>query len=163
MKLRASSRRRRMPVGGLKYNGWAHFVSRFLTERGRAQFSDYSRPVEFLFNFAGRYQQLEGPQALFQLEPQDNYGFDTGDIGEETIRPSLFDISCVIVRDILHISFQWPGFLSDNRHRQIREWASNTERSLTEAVQELQRQPRAWRLQCSRFWSILRWPTSLMG
>ena len=46
-------------------NGWAYFTSRFLNPKGRDMFKDHT-PIEILFNFTGKFRQLEHSDRLLQ-------------------------------------------------------------------------------------------------
>lgn len=47
-------------------NGWAYFTSRFLNPKGREVFKEHT-PIEILFNYTGKFRQLEHADRLLQL------------------------------------------------------------------------------------------------
>ncbi|QMW46378.1 hypothetical protein G4B11_009833 [Aspergillus flavus] len=95
-------------------------------------------PLEVVFNYLGQLQQLERNDSLFQ-----HYGgaFDaetfevTGDMGPQTPRFALFEISAIIIKDRLHVSFTY------NRNMQhksrIQNWVSECRKALEEEVLSL--------------------------
>ncbi|UZP34632.1 hypothetical protein NXS19_002448 [Fusarium pseudograminearum] len=58
--------RRRIPGRGVPY-----FGSRFLTAQGKEQFAGHG-PAEIMFNYTGRFQQLERDDALFHFDRDNN-------------------------------------------------------------------------------------------
>ncbi|KAL3460706.1 hypothetical protein BJX64DRAFT_290019 [Aspergillus heterothallicus] len=112
-------------------NNRAVFVRNALNTSSDRDANKLSVPLEVLFNYLGQLQQLERPDSLFQ-----HYGdvfnpeilVATGDMGPETPRFSLFEISALIVKDQLHVSFTY------NRHMQhqsrIHTWITECKRVL---------------------------------
>ena len=117
--------RRRVPANGRQY-----FASRFHSADGQALFGHHQ--MELLFNYAGRYQQLERQDALFCI---DELKDTVTPIGQAVRRPALFEISADIVDDSLHISVVF------NRHMKhqndIRSWVYTSSTLMEEAIEKL--------------------------
>lgn len=122
--------RRKTPM-----NGWSYFVSRFLNPEGRERFGQ-SGPMEITLNFVGQYQQLERAEGLFEMVPRDEFGSDTLDVSPDLERSSIFEISSGVMNGRLNLLMMWPRSLR-NQGR-IRQWLNSTERSLVEAIKDLQ-------------------------
>ena len=122
--------RRKTPM-----NGWSYFASRFLNSEGRERFAQ-SGPMEIVLNFVGQYQQLERAEGLFEMVPRDGFGSDTVDVSPDLERSSIFEISSGVMNGHLNFSMMWPRSLRNQS--QIRQWVTNTERSLVEAIKDLQ-------------------------
>ncbi|KAL2832125.1 hypothetical protein BDW59DRAFT_157587 [Aspergillus cavernicola] len=88
-------------------------------------------PLEILFNYHGQLQQLERADSIFQ-HYGDVFNAETmelaGDMGPETPRFALFDVTAVIVKDRLHVSFIYNRNM---RHQtRIQTWISECKRVL---------------------------------
>ena len=120
-------------------NGRPYFASRCLTEEGREHFGK-DWPLEITFNYLGRYQQLERKDTL--LKPVESMAGEArgaggmADVGYETPRFGLFEISAVVVQGELRFSFTF------NRHmkhqEEILQWVSACQRSLGFISRELE-------------------------
>ncbi|KAJ4356118.1 uncharacterized protein N0V89_004146 [Didymosphaeria variabile] len=75
----------------LPQNGWPYFTSRYLTANGREKFKNHSS-IELLFNYVGRFQQLEGGDTLFQLQEPHIEELEPA-VGRDVPRMSLLEIS----------------------------------------------------------------------
>ncbi|KAL1606836.1 putative NRPS-like protein biosynthetic cluster [Paraconiothyrium brasiliense] len=75
----------------LPQNGWPYFTARYLTAKGRELFKKHNS-IELLFNYVGRFQQLEGGDALFQLHEPKTEELDPA-MGRDVPRMSLLEIS----------------------------------------------------------------------
>ena len=112
-----------------------HFLKKC---RQDSDFSDVSRfhlPFEIMFNYLGRFQQLERQGSLFQhygdfLSKEENSSFD--DMGPDTARFALFELTAIVLQDKLQVSFTF----NKNMQRQGRvvEWVAAFERTLRETV-----------------------------
>jgi len=119
-------------------NGREYFASRCLTAEGEARFGHHW-PLEITFNYLGQYQQLERAGAL--LTPVDEMAGEargaggTADVGKETPRFGIFEISAVVVQGKLRFSFTF------NRHMQQKEqisnWISVCRRTIGEIAEKL--------------------------
>lgn len=118
--------RRSIPQNGLPY-----FSTRFLTENGRESFSHHS-PMEILFNYTGRYQQLERAKALLKLESHDDIS-TPAQIGENIHRQSLFEISASFRDNVARFSFIYNRNMQ--HQQEIREWPKALNLALTELTE----------------------------
>ena len=130
--------RRRIPGKGRPY-----FASRWLTAGGQQAFGHHW-PLEVTFNYLGQYQQLERKGAL--LTPAAAIAGETrgaggaADVGHGAPCLSYFEISAVILQGTLRFSFTFNRNMS--HQRRIREWISNCQDAVGNAVKELcQRAP----------------------
>ncbi|KAI9368786.1 hypothetical protein BJX61DRAFT_546202 [Aspergillus egyptiacus] len=98
-------------------------------------------PVEIVFNYLGKLQQLEREDSPFQHYGSvydENDFMVAGDMGPQTPRFALFEISAIVIQDQLQFSFT---FNKNMRHQgQIRSWISECEMTLYEALDVLQQQ-----------------------
>lgn len=112
-------------------NGRPYFASRYLTESGQREFEKHS-DMEVIFNYLGRYQQLERDGALFRPE-QSELSLDQG---QSMPRMSLFEISAVVLHGQVQISFTY------NRHMlyqdKISRWIRESQQSLKHMVEQLE-------------------------
>lgn len=126
--MRTKDSRRQVPANGLQY-----FVSRYLSTQGQQEFGSHRR-MEVLFNYAGRYQQLERQDALLQLEPLTD-GESLNDIGDTTQRFSLFEIGAEVSDGILKVSFAYNKHM---KHQElILSWISAFKLTLHELTKSL--------------------------
>ncbi|KAL5349603.1 hypothetical protein ACLOAV_005898 [Pseudogymnoascus australis] len=114
---------------------------RFLKKcRQDSDFSDFSRfhlPFEIMFNYLGRFQQLERQDSLFQhygdvLSEEEN-SFD--DMGPDTARFALFELTAIVLQDKLQVSFTFNK--NNQRQGRVVEWVAAFERTLRETVAHL--------------------------
>ncbi|PWY81945.1 nonribosomal peptide synthase Pes1 [Aspergillus heteromorphus CBS 117.55] len=100
--------------------------------------NNFPVPLEILFNYLGQLQQLERSDSIFQ-HYGDAYNAETfevaGDMGSETPRFALFEISALIIKDKIQVSYIY------NRHMQheqkIHGWISECKRVLEEDMLRL--------------------------
>ncbi|KAI4198548.1 MAG: hypothetical protein LQ350_005207 [Teloschistes chrysophthalmus] len=125
--------RRRVPGKGRPY-----FASRMLTTKGAKKFRRHW-PLELTFNYLGIYQQLEREDALL-LPVEEMAGEARGaggkaDVGFDTPRFGLFEISAVVAKGKLRYSFTF------NRHMlhqgRIVAWIDSCEEILSKMPQQL--------------------------
>ena len=119
-------------------NGRPYFARRYLTAEGKDRFGHHW-PFEITFNYLGQYQQLERKGAL--LTPAENMAGEfrgaggISDVGHNTPRFGLFEISAVIASKQLRFSFTF------NRHMEqqprIRQWISSCEATLGKLAEKL--------------------------
>jgi amino acid adenylation domain-containing protein/non-ribosomal peptide synthase protein (TIGR01720 family) len=119
-------------------NGRPYFAYRFLTPEGKAQCKDHDGPMEIIFNYLGRMQQLEHDDSLLQQfeYPEDESNSKlTADVGPEATRFAFFEISAAVVRDKIQFSFL---FNKEMKHQQeIHRWIAECQSTLEETVQRL--------------------------
>lgn len=112
-------------------NGRPYFASRMLTSKGSKKFAAHW-PLEITFNYLGVYQQLEREDALL-LPVQELAGEARGaggnaDVGYDTPRFGLFEISAVIAQGQLRFSFT---FNKDMKHQEkAMSWISACQETL---------------------------------
>ncbi|KAI4100225.1 MAG: hypothetical protein L6R37_005597 [Teloschistes peruensis] len=125
--------RRSVPGKGRPY-----FASRMLTTKGAKKFKRHW-PLELTFNYLGIYQQLEREDALL-LPVEEMAGEARGaggksDVGFDTPRFGLFEISAVVAQGKLRYSFTF------NRHMKhqakIIQWITGCQDILTTKPQQL--------------------------
>ncbi|KAE8394317.1 hypothetical protein BDV23DRAFT_11565 [Aspergillus alliaceus] len=111
-------------------NSRSYFAQSLLHPTGDGP-TNFPVPLEVVFNYLGQLQQLERKESLFQ-----HYGgaFDAeffelaGDMGPETPRFALFEISAIIIKDKLNISFTYNRNM---RHKsRIQDWIFKCRRTL---------------------------------
>lgn len=117
---RVKDYRRAVPANGRPY-----FASRMLTSKGAKKFAGHW-PLEITFNYLGVYQQLEREDALL-LPVQELAGEARGaggnaDVGYDTPRFGLFEISAVIAQGQLRFSFTFNKHMK--HQEKISSWIS---------------------------------------
>ena len=108
-------------------NGWAYFASRFLHPDGRDQFGA-NGSAEILFNYLGRFQQLENKESLIQHEARISAGADTADLGPDTPRMAIIDVSASVEKGEAMLSIAYNKKV---RHAsRIVDWVQRFEKAL---------------------------------
>ena len=106
-------------------NGRPYFASRLLTSKGSKKFASHW-PLEFTFNYLGIYQQLEREDALLvpaeELAGEARAAGGRADVGHDTPRFGLFEISAVIAAGKLRFSFTFNKKMG--HQEEIRSWIS---------------------------------------
>ncbi|KAF2276611.1 nonribosomal peptide synthase [Westerdykella ornata] len=116
-------------------NGRPYFAHRFLTDDGKAQYADH-QPLEILFNYLGKMQQLEADDALFQsVQFEEDQEAEMTDLGAKTRRPALFEVSASVVHGQIQFSFMYNRWMKNRKG--IRRWISECQRTLEEIVSSL--------------------------
>ncbi|RYP37116.1 hypothetical protein DL767_003070 [Monosporascus sp. MG133] len=116
--------------------GWSYFTSRYLNPRGRKIFAAHEQ-IEILFNFEGRYQQFEKPDALFRHEG--SAWNDQLPIAMQSLnRAALIEVSVTNNNDCLQFSFHY------NKHMEhqdlLNDWVSRCKLTLEDAASVLVRE-----------------------
>ena len=118
-------------------SGREYFAHRFLTQNGKDRFAKHS-PMEILFNYTGRSQQSEGGNSLLQgidLPLSEEDAKLTGDVGPETPRMALFEVSAGVSDGQFKMSFMY------NKHMQyqdkIQAWVREWQYTLEDMTQQL--------------------------
>lgn len=112
-------------------NGRPYFAKNILQGAG----DDFQVPLEILFNYLGKLQQLEREDSLFQHQGSvfDSSDFAiAGDMGPETVRFALFEISAIVVKDRLTVAFTYNKNMQ--RGSQIRSWILECKRTLEKEI-----------------------------
>ena len=119
-------------------NGRPYFASRQLTSKGRKRFGRHW-PLEICFNYLGIYQQLEREDALLipvnELAGEARQAGGGADVGYETPRFGLFEISAVIASGKLRFSFTFNKHMS--HQEKTRSWISACQGTLITAPANL--------------------------
>lgn len=123
---RVKDYRRNVPANGRPY-----FASRMLTSKGAKKFAGHW-PLEITFNYLGVYQQLEREDALLlpvqELAGEARAAGGNADVGFDTPRFGLFEISAVIAQGQLRYSFT---FNKQMKHQdKITAWISACKETL---------------------------------
>ncbi|KAJ5576610.1 hypothetical protein N7535_003536 [Penicillium sp. DV-2018c] len=87
-------------------NGRPYFAKSLLQN----QAADFPVPMEILFNYLGKLQQLERDDSLFHHHGSvfDSADFAiAGDMGPQTARFALFEISAIVIKDRLNVAFTY--------------------------------------------------------
>lgn len=118
-------------------NGRPYFAHKCLGRTAEAA----STPMEVLFNYLGggvqNAEQHDDDSLLRPVELGDEK--TTADVGSETRRFALFEISAIVVNNRLQFSFVYDNSLS--RAGDVRKWVSNCKTTLEEMVQALMQRP----------------------
>jgi non-ribosomal peptide synthase protein (TIGR01720 family) len=119
-------------------NGRPYFARRCLTSVGQEYFRTHTR-WEMSFNYLGQYHQLERAGALLcsvdNLAGEARGAGGMADVGFDAPRFGLFEVSAVIVQKKLRFSFTFNKYMK--RQEMIREWISNSEKSLVAAIENM--------------------------
>ncbi|OJJ50363.1 hypothetical protein ASPZODRAFT_13447 [Penicilliopsis zonata CBS 506.65] len=108
------------------------------TQQNLSDLSEFPQPLEIMFNYLGRFQQLERQDALFQHYRQ---VFDEsemtrfGDMGPNTSRFALFELTAIVLQDRLQISFTFNRDMK--RQEQLGRWMSAFEKTFKQACLHL--------------------------
>jgi non-ribosomal peptide synthase protein (TIGR01720 family) len=116
-------------------NGLPYYAHRFLTDDGKERFAGHD-PIEILFNYLGKMQQLESDDALFQpVQFTEDEELDMSDLGAKTRRPALFEVSASVSQGKIQFSFMYNRWMKNQKG--IRRWIAECQRTLEEIVQDL--------------------------
>lgn len=110
-------------------NGRDHFANQLL---GGCSDIEKEFPVEIVFNYLGKMQQLERNESLLQPlefdDPKDQR--KVSDVGHNTTRIALFEISATVTNGQIHFSFVYNRKMQ--RQKGIRRWLVEFERTFEE-------------------------------
>lgn len=121
--------RRRIPRNGMPY-----FSSRFLTQDGRERLGQHAGPIEILFNYVGKYQQLESKDALFAEVDRELWG-QAAEVCGDVNRFALIDIGVVVADGKTRVAF---AYNKNMLHQEmISTWIDRTESIITRGVETL--------------------------
>lgn len=119
-------------------NGRPYFASRLLTSKGGKKFGSHW-PLEVTFNYLGIYHQLEREDSLLlpvkELAGEARGSGGNSDVGHDTPRFGLFEISAVIAQGNLRFSFTFNRHMS--HQEKIMDWLSACQETLTTAPPKL--------------------------
>lgn len=126
----AKDNRQKIPGKGQPY-----FACRYHSESGREMFRGHD-VVELLFNYTGRYQQLEAKDGLFAV-PDYLFKVDSGisEIAKSASRPSMIEIDANVDEGMFLITF---NVHRDLKHQgRIQDWIETFAKTLRSVTQDL--------------------------
>ena len=131
---RVKDQRRSIPGSGRDY-----FSHRFLTQDGRNRFAEHE-PMEILFNYTGRSQQQGDNGSGSLLQPMDIQLDEkdeklTADVGPETMRLALIEISAGVSDGLFRFSFIYNTHMK--HQNKIRDWVTECQRTLEDMTGQL--------------------------
>ncbi|KAL5437004.1 hypothetical protein PMIN07_006815 [Paraphaeosphaeria minitans] len=116
-------------------NGRPYFAHRFLTKDGQAGFAEHE-PMEILFNYLGKMQQLEAENALFQpMHFSEDDEARMTDTGADLRRLALFEVSASVDNGKIQLTFMYNQMMKNRKG--IRRWIAECQRTLEEIVSAL--------------------------
>ncbi|KAK5996523.1 Nonribosomal peptide synthase atnA [Cladobotryum mycophilum] len=136
----AKDTRRKVPAKGQPY-----FSCRYHNNDGRQRFKGHET-MELLFNYMGRYQQLESSKALFRKAKADIFGdeHELMEVSESARRLALIEVNVGVENGQVIVLF------SINRevkhYSRLKQWARDFAKALESAAQELTRIPASFTL-----------------
>lgn len=101
-------RRAKDGLRGVPRNGWAYFTSRYLNPQSKKVFETHD-PVEVLFNYEGRYQQLERRDALFHRV--DCEGNGPAEAMRDLQRSALIEVTASAERGHIQFTFWYNRYM----------------------------------------------------
>ncbi|KAJ6076481.1 hypothetical protein N7499_008462 [Penicillium canescens] len=110
-------------------NGRPYFAKSLL--QNDAASSGFPVPLEILFNYLGRLQQLERADSLFHHHGSVFDGSDfavAGDMGPQTVRFALFELSAIVIKERLNVAFSYNRKMQ--HEPQIRRWILQCKQTL---------------------------------
>ncbi|KAJ0418108.1 hypothetical protein BJY00DRAFT_315323 [Aspergillus carlsbadensis] len=116
-------------------SGSSFFAQKVLVPEKQPSSSPITLPVEVVFNYLGKLQQLEREDSPFQHYGNvydENDFIVAGDMGPQTARFALFEISAIVIQDQLQFSFTFNKNI--RQQAQITSWISECEMTLYEAL-----------------------------
>lgn len=129
----AKDMRRQVPSKGQPY-----FASRYYSEECEEKFKDHDE-IEILVNFAGRYQQLESTDGLFQLAKPFENNRSLEVVSESSKRLALIEANMAIQDGRLAVTFTFHKGL---KHQgRLRRWFDSFDQTLKVAVHSLMKTP----------------------
>lgn len=136
---RTKDQRRRV-----KYRGLLHFSSRYLGALKDHRREDHS-PMEVMFNYLGRYQEIGGTGSLFSFDPLQslsNSPLETSAVGPNARVQSAIDIPAMFLED-RRLKFEFRYSKRSRHHDRIQRWTVAYIEALSELVDLLvqQQQP----------------------
>ncbi|KAJ4350472.1 uncharacterized protein N0V89_009093 [Didymosphaeria variabile] len=116
-------------------NGRPYFAHRYLSKDGQSRFGDHE-PMEILFNYLGKMQQLEAADALFQpVHFSEDDEARMTDTGAELQRLALFEVSASVENGKINFTFMYNQMMKNRKG--IRRWITECQRTLEEIVSTL--------------------------
>lgn len=120
-------RRTKDYMRSFSHNGWLYFASLFTDETSASEFTSLF-PVEVMFNYLGKYQQLERADSLFSRKPIPVGCEET--LATDSLRFSLFAISLIVEKGCATVTFEFDSRMK-HQSRIIR-WVQKFEEALND-------------------------------
>ena len=133
---RMKDTRHRIPANGRPY-----FAKSLLAPEGEQAFEKHM-PMEIIFNYLGRMQQLEHDNSLLQQMDcaKDRAEAElTADMGPETPRFGIFEISVAVIDNKIQFTFMYNRRSSQTQR--IRRWIADCQQTLEIMVERMVRAP----------------------
>lgn len=111
--------------------GWPYFASRFLNREAKISFQEHM-PMEVIFNYMGRYQQLEHAESLLKPEP---LPVGANNVSADVTRLALFEVSIIATQTATHFTLAYNSHME--HQDSIRKWVRAWEQTLTAAITAL--------------------------
>ncbi|KAG8676481.1 Non-ribosomal peptide synthetase FpNRPS4 [Fusarium poae] len=122
-------------------NGRPYFAQRYLNNSTKLC-PDSHGTMEILLNFLGRSQQTDGEESLlspFNLSMSEGEMASMSDVGPETRRLALFELSISVLKDGIHFNFMYN---KNMLHQDlIRQWVTTCKQVLSNMATELSAAP----------------------
>ncbi|KAJ5965860.1 hypothetical protein N7481_012574 [Penicillium waksmanii] len=118
-------------------NGWGYFTSRYLHEDGPRHFQNHGQ-MEIIFNYTGRFQQLEGSQALLKLATLPDH--DLIPVPPDLPRFALIDVSATVMDGCLHISIWYNRRMK--HQEKLHQWVLGFQKALESLPMNLRQHQR---------------------
>lgn len=121
-------------------NGRPYFAQRFLPDSQGSRNVHSDIPMEIVFNYLGRMQQLERDDSLLQQTDFVDNEEDAkaiGDVGPDMARFALFEVSAIVLQNRIQFSFMFNRNM--RRSHDIRRWICECKRTFEETVQSMAR------------------------
>lgn len=112
-------------------NGRPYFAKSLLQD----QAADFPVPLEILFNYLGKMQQFERADSLFHHHGSvfDSSDFAVaGDMGPQTARFALFEVSAIVIKDRLNVAFTYNNKMQ--HEGSIRRWILQCKQTLEKDI-----------------------------
>ncbi|KXG45667.1 AMP-dependent synthetase/ligase [Penicillium griseofulvum] len=112
-------------------NGRPYFAKSLLQD----QAADFPVPLEILFNYLGKMQQLERADSLFHHHGSVFDGSDfavAGDMGPQTARFALFEVSAIVIKERLNVAFTYNTKMQ--HEGSIRRWILKCKQTLEKDI-----------------------------
>ncbi|KAK2757240.1 NRPS [Arachnomyces sp. PD_36] len=120
-------------------SGSSYFAQSMLFPERQPNSSAFRAPVEVIFNYLGKLQQLERDDSLFRhygdVYSEQDFAL-TGDMGCSTPRFAFFEISAIVIKNQLQFVFTYNKNV--NSESRVQTWVSECEKTLGQALDRLE-------------------------
>lgn len=128
-------------VRSIPQSGFPFFTSKFRDGASKDFVSSF--PVEIMFNYGGRYQQLERKDAFFRNVPLPE---ETATQASTYTRYALFDVLVNIRESSLGVTFIYDDAIAASHESKIQAWMNEYKTALESVASSLPEEPRQWTL-----------------